>query len=76
MPHFLDLTNPAFDLVTCPTCDGKGQHVHEEWFGRRHDQVVRTCRSCSGSGQVLRGDPPDTGNALTIDYRQEATHGP
>jgi DnaJ-class molecular chaperone len=47
------------ELVPCDPCYGKGY---------RPGQPARECGECSGTGKRLRGDPPGTGSALTLDF--------
>jgi DnaJ-class molecular chaperone len=59
----------ALDLVRCHHCHGSGQRNYEQRFGRRVDVVSRTCWQCSGTGQILAGDPLHTGATLTLVFR-------
>ena len=66
-----DPDNPAFELVRCHYCNGTGRRDFEKRLGRRVERIIVSCRECSGTGEILRGDPPGSPYSITLDYTEE-----
>lgn len=54
-----------YEIVTCETCDGRKTVTRE----RRDGTVVkRTCPTCRGAEQLMRGNPSDSPYVITFDF--------